>query len=258
MDLSERQRTSGARHPWEQARAQFFDRLAADVVRPGRPVAWLDVGAGDAWLGIQIADSLPSGSSMVCWDVNYTDEDLATLATDAPTIEFTVERPVGRADVISLLDVLEHVDDDVALLRSLVEQNLADDGVVIISVPAYQQLFTAHDTALAHHRRYSPEQCRRVITACGLRVAREGGLFSTLLAPRAVQKGLERLKGPASPDAPSSEPGVDQHGVGGWGGGPMITRTMTAVLNADAAASRWVSSRGRVLPGLSYWAVCRT
>ena len=250
MDLSERRGSAETRHPWEQARARFFEGLAARLVRPSVPVAWLDVGAGDAWLGMHIADSLPTGSSMVCWDVNYSDDDLATLAAEAPALRFTTDQPTDRADVISLLDVLEHVDDDVALLTSLVEQNLADDGVVIVSVPAYQQLFTAHDTALAHHRRYSPAQCRRVIESCGLRVDEEGGLFSTLLAPRAVQKGLERVRSP--------RPAADESiGVGGWTGGPLLTKTMTLALNADAAVSRWISARGRVLPGLSYWAICR-
>jgi hypothetical protein len=252
VDLSERQKKTGTsaetRHPWEQARAQFFEGLADRLIHHAVPVAWLDVGAGDAWLGMHIAGSLPAGSSLVCWDVNYTDDDLAALAAEAPALRFTTEQPTERADVISLLDVLEHVDDDVALLASLVDQNLAADGLVIVSVPAYQQLFTAHDTALAHHRRYSPAQCRRVSEACGLRVDEEGGLFSTLLAPRAVQKGLERLRRPATDEA---------MGVGGWNGGPLLTTTMTAVLNADAAASRWISSRGRILPGLSYWAVCR-
>ena len=252
MDLSERRGTAGTRHPWEQARAQFFDRLTNQVVQPGRPVAWLDVGAGDAWLGTRIADTLPTGSSMVCWDVNYSPDDIETLSREAPEVAFVTQQPPTRADVISLLDVLEHVDDDVGLLRSLVEGNLATDGRVIISVPAYQQLFTAHDTALAHHRRYSPAQCRRVIAAAGLRVEHDGGLFSTLLAPRAVEKALERLRPPAAGGADGPV------GVGSWNGGPVLTRTMTVVLNADAAASRWMSKRGHVLPGLSYWAVCRT
>jgi Methyltransferase domain len=250
VDLSERQGTSDARHPWEQARARFFDRLTNSIIRPEQPVEWLDVGAGDAWLGMQIADSLPAGSSMICWDVNYSADDIETLTLDAPGVVFTAERPTGHADVISLLDVLEHVEDDVGLLRPLVEQHLAADGVVIVSVPAYQGLFTAHDTALAHHRRYSPRQCRAVLQACGLRVDEQGGLFSTLLAPRAAQKALERFR------TPGDQTG-EQAGVGGWNGGSMLTRSMTFVLNADAAASRWVSRHGHVLPGLSYWAVCR-
>jgi hypothetical protein len=249
VDLSERQAASATRHPWEQARARFFERLVDDIIHPAAPVAWLDVGAGDAWLGTQIADSLPAGSSMVCWDINYTAADIETLEATAPDVHFTAQQPTERADVISLLDVLEHVDDDAALLGQLVEQNLAPDGVVIVSVPAYQRLFTSHDTALAHHRRYSPDQCRAVIRSCGLRIDEDGGLFSSLLGPRAAQATLERLR---------SSPAVDdQAGVGGWSGGRMITKSMTSVLNADAAASRWASKQGWLLPGLSYWAVCR-
>ena len=248
MDLSERQAASATRHPWEQARARFFERLVDDIIHPGAPIAWLDVGAGDAWLGMQIADSLPPGSSMVCWDINYTADDIESLEASAQDVRFTAQQPTDRADVISLLDVLEHVEDDVGLLGLLVEQNLAPNGVVIVSVPAYQRLFTSHDTALAHHRRYSPDQCRAVIRSCGLRIDQDGGLFSSLLGPRTAQAALERVR---------TSPAVEQAGVGGWSGGPVITKAMTSVLNADAAASRWMSGRGWLLPGLSYWAVCR-
>ncbi len=275
MDLSERRADVAnrrphrhpQRHPWEQARARFFHalahelagELAGELADPTRGLRWLDVGAGDAWLGVQLADELPPGSTMTCWDVNYSADDLEQLTATSPGIRFTAERPDMHADVISLLDVLEHVDDDVGLLRTIVHDNLTDDGVVIVSVPAYQGLFTAHDTALAHYRRYSPDQCRALLRAGGLRVDAEGGLFSTLLVPRAAQAGLERARSTHAVDRRTGAGGVGGGvgGVGGWSGGPLLTRAITTVLTADIAASRWVSGHGRLLPGLSYWAVAR-
>ena len=41
----------------------------------------------------------------------------------------------------------------------IVDTMMAEHGWILVSVPAYQSLFTSHDTALKHYRRYSPVQC---------------------------------------------------------------------------------------------------
>ena len=84
----------------------------------------------------------------------------------------------------------------------------------------------------------------------GERAARRSGRWAvhSLLAPRALQKGLERLRR-------AEHRRVDRcRRVERWAD---VTKTMTSALDADAAASRWLSARGHLLPGLSYWAVCR-
>ena len=65
--------------------------------------------------------------------------------------------PCGRGcRVILLMDVLEHVDDDVGLLRAYAEP--ARPGTrFIVSVPAFSWLWSAHDEFLEHRRRYTPQ-----------------------------------------------------------------------------------------------------
>ncbi len=55
-----------------------------------------------------------------------------------------------------MLDVIEHVEDDVGFVRDVVDGSLAPGGWVLVSVPAYQSLFSSHDRALKHFRRYAP------------------------------------------------------------------------------------------------------
>jgi SAM-dependent methyltransferase len=73
--------------------------------------------------------------------------------------------PVGaQVDLALLMDVLEHVPDDRAVLREAAS-HLAPGGHVFITVPAGEWLFSAHDRFLGHYRRYSRESLRATIAA---------------------------------------------------------------------------------------------
>ncbi|MEM6452782.1 MAG: class I SAM-dependent methyltransferase [Cyanobacteria bacterium P01_D01_bin.105] len=65
-------------------------------------------------------------------------------------------------DTIIMLDVLEHIKDDVAVLRRLARM-LAPDGTLIIKVPALESLYNSLDEAVGHHRRYTPETLRTAL-----------------------------------------------------------------------------------------------
>ena len=248
MDLSERK--SGdmtTRHPWETARADFFSIVARrSLVREDR-VSWLDVGAGDSWLALRLLDELPNGSAMTCWDQNFKEADLGQLRTSNPDVTFVEEQPEALFDVVSLLDVLEHVENDEEFLASVIEGCLLPGGLVIFSVPAYGSLYTRHDTALGHFRRYEPSGIRSVLRRAGLTILEDGGLFTSLLPVRVGEAAVERLS------RWNSEP----TGVGAWGGGPMATKAIRRILVADSRLSLWLAERSMRLPGLSYWAVCQ-
>jgi hypothetical protein len=192
---------------------------------------------------------------VVCFDRNYTDDDLARLETAAATgVSYTRESPARRFDAVLLLDVLEHVLDDGAFLTSVVSDNLVPSpgGRVLISVPAWPALYTEHDRALLHHRRYTPAACRALIAAAGLEVIRGGGLFHGLLPIRALgamrEAAVRRLgRAPAPPKL-----------LGEWKGGRLLSAIVEGALAADTAMSRQLARAGISVPGLSYWALCKT
>jgi len=72
-------------------------------------------------------------------------------------------------DLIALFDVLEHTDDDRAALSSLVSR-LNPGGSMFLTVPAFQRLFSPHDTLHHHHRRYSRSELMTKIENAGLKV----------------------------------------------------------------------------------------
>ena len=240
MDLRERSEHQG-RHPWERARARYFGALVAEHTAGCRIARLLDVGAGDDWLARELLHALGAQAEVVGWDVHYTPEDLAAPAPAG--LSRTAMAPAGTFDVVTALDVLEHVDDEDAFLRDQVAARLAPGGIAVVSVPAYQALFGDHDRMLEHRRRYRPAVLRATVGR-HLRIIDQGSLFTSLLLPRLVQAGLER----------AGRHG-DATGVGAWTGGPRLTALLERVLLADAAAGRRLGRWGWPVPGLSTWVV---
>jgi SAM-dependent methyltransferase len=108
---------------------------------------------------------------------------LGRAVGDAPLPELTGV-PDRSYDLIALLDVLEHVDDRPESLKRIATK-LAPDGKILVTVPAYQWMWSAHDRAHHHKLRYSKKGLRRDAEAAGLEV-RKLGYFNSLLFPIAA------------------------------------------------------------------------
>ncbi|BCM90617.1 demethylmenaquinone methyltransferase [Abditibacteriota bacterium] len=89
----------------------------------------------------------------------------------------------GCADCVTMMDVLEHLRDD-KLALSEVSRILKPGGALILTVPAYGHLWSAHDEALHHFRRYEKYQLRARLREAGLRVDKLSFAMS-LLPPAA-------------------------------------------------------------------------
>jgi SAM-dependent methyltransferase len=92
-------------------------------------------------------------------------------------------------DLIVMLDVLEHIDDDEKSLYVL--KNWANiNGKLLITVPAYQFLWTKHDEQHHHKRRYTAKKLRKIVENNGWKV-NYISYFNTFLFPLAL---VDRLK----------------------------------------------------------------
>lgn len=78
--------------------------------------------------------------------------------------------PNDTYSLIAILDVLEHTPDDAAFLAKL-HQVLTKNGALIITVPAFQFLWSEHDVEHHHYRRYSKRSLRKVLEAHGFEVS---------------------------------------------------------------------------------------
>jgi len=163
----------------------------------------LDVGAGSAVFSKMLIDEGLAGHA-TCIDPAYEKDFVGVRRTDK--IDYLRSVDLVDADTVLMIDVIEHVDDDVALMRDYAER--ARPGTrFLISAPAFQFLWSSHDEFLDHKRRYTLASLKHAVEAAGLAPVEMryffGLLFPAAAAMRMAEKTTE-TKGASShlKDAP--------------------------------------------------------
>lgn len=99
-------------------------------------------------------------------------------------------------DLITTLDVLEHIENDENMLL-LIKKYLKPTGFILISVPAYQFLWSEHDEALEHFRRYTASGLIKKITTAGFQpVYKTYAItfaFPIIVAYRLLKKTVKKI-----------------------------------------------------------------
>ena len=107
--------------------------------------------------------------------------------------------PDRSYDLIGAFDVIEHIDDDVAALASIAEK-LKPTGKFVMTVPAHQWMWSAHDVVNHHKRRYSKRGLKALIEGSPMKLERVG-YFNSLLFPLAVaQRAASKVRGAENAD----------------------------------------------------------
>jgi SAM-dependent methyltransferase len=163
-------RTDGHWYYVSKGRAllQFLEGRHADEV--------LDVGAGSGFFS-RLLLRAGVAEKAVCVDTAYAADRMEL--SDGKPMRFVREARTVSQDLILMMDVIEHVDDDVGLIRQYTD-GMPRQGTVLIAVPAYKFLWSGHDVFLEHKRRYTRASLHRAIEAAGLTVVRTRFFFSLL------------------------------------------------------------------------------
>lgn len=171
-------------HWWYVARRRILhDLIARDVPLPEN-ARILEIGCGTG----HNFDMLRAFGRLDAIEVDAEARALASRRLGQAVASAPLPELSGIPDrayhLIALLDVLEQVDDDRAALASIAAK-LAAGGRILVTVPAYAWMWSAHDVVHHHKRRYSKRGLRRVIEAAGLKAERIG-YFNSLLFPLAA------------------------------------------------------------------------
>jgi SAM-dependent methyltransferase len=165
-------------------------RAMLDVLGDVRADEVLDVGAGSGVFSRLLLDEHRCVRA-TCVDPAYSDAALAD--THDPRMVRRRELAEPTQPLVLMMDVLEHVDDDVALLMHYT-RHLPPHGRVLVSVPAFQALWSGHDDFLEHRRRYTRSSLERVVRAAGLDVLRTRYFYGLLLPLAAATRWWDRLR----------------------------------------------------------------
>jgi 2-polyprenyl-3-methyl-5-hydroxy-6-metoxy-1,4-benzoquinol methylase len=189
MDIKESAllRENAADHWYYRSKSQAVERL----LRGADARTVLDVGAGSGFFSRHLLAN-SAATEAWCVDRNYAAD--SDIVENGKNIHF--RRAVGQldADLVLLMDVIEHVDDDLGLLREYVAK-AAQRATFLISVPAFQFMWSGHDVFLEHKRRYTLSALERVVQAAGLRVIHSTYFFAGIFPAAAMSRLPRRLFG---------------------------------------------------------------
>ncbi|MCL1929549.1 class I SAM-dependent methyltransferase [Candidatus Saccharibacteria bacterium] len=241
MDLLESKLSkSKNRHPWEISRAQNILRLL-EKIDIGNVV---DIGAGDKFFLGQIRNRVKGQLAAV--DLNYRQNKI--VKDEVLCLKQTKDIPKfkGADNVYLLMDVLEHIEDDVGFLKPIV-QGARPKNTFLITVPAFQPLFSQHDAFVKHYRRYNRQQLLAVLKKSDLDVQSCHYFYASLLAPRVLTKIFER------------DIQKKQFGTANWRFSPQhwLTGLLVLILNLDFLFCKILAKFRIYLPGLSLVAICQ-
>jgi hypothetical protein len=152
--------------------------IVAGVAEERGAVAVADIGAGSGMLGDRLAHTHEN--------LRYRFDELSP-ALDAALIErwgdesrIGPEEIIGADTVVAMLDVIEHIEDDVGALREW-HARMEVGTRLVVTVPALQWAFSQWDIDLGHFRRYSRRTLRRSLESAGFSVERCDYLFPEML-----------------------------------------------------------------------------
>ncbi len=181
------------------ARTRYRLALRWLQFRPGTPQRVLDVGAGN---GAFMSEALKRNPTLDIYGAEFAQ---AAIDIAHPLVRNRIARcnlqgqePLpwgGNFDVVTCMEVLEHLQDDTLAFRHIAEA-MAPGGRLLITVPAWQSKWGPQDEMAGHVRRYEPESLSRLVTDGGLRVLRMkcwGGAMTSLYLGTADRVGPDNV-----------------------------------------------------------------
>lgn len=157
-------------HFWIRHRNAVIDRHFGSIIRRSELIG--EIGCGNGLILTHIAKTYKKA-------VDGLDLNLSALQL-CPTIPGTLyvydiltlnPKMVNKYDLILLIDVLEHIEDEIKFLVAA-HEHLKPGGFLILGVPMRQHLFSAYDRAVGHYRRYSTNYLKSVVLASGFQIHR--------------------------------------------------------------------------------------
>lgn len=178
------------RHWWFRWRYELITDLIRGLGLGPNPRI-LDAGCGTGQMLTRLeslgrAVGLDSSAEAVAFAASRGARRLVRGSINAPPF------PVGSFDCVVVLDVIEHVDDDLGMLSSL-RNVVRPGGAVIVTVPAFRALWSDHDVINQHKRRYNATELRELLDCAGLEIHRLTYCNSALCLPVLAMRTLRNV-----------------------------------------------------------------
>lgn len=238
MDLKEVNILNNYRHPWELSRRDSFLKI---LKKNGINTQYADIGAGDLFF----AKSLKQITNQPVYAVDHLYCKTTSNIEGVILIRDMNDIPKNR-DFLLLMDIFEHVEDDRSFWVFL-KDKLNDGGRVLITVPAFQFLYSPHDKFLNHYRRYDYSRIAALL-GNDFKIEEAFYFYTTLFFIRFIERILSIFKK------------IDSSlRVSNWrySDSSIITVIIKCILDIDFIVNRYLSRISIKLPGISLCIICK-
>src|SRR5258707_9100523 len=157
------------RHWYSRSKASALRRAVGGL----KPKHILDVGAGSGFFSRHLLAETEAQSAL-CVDIGYERERDDGVA--GKPVLYRRDTGPTDCDLVLMMDVLEHVDDDRGLLCHYAAK-VPPGAQLLVTVPAFGFLWSGHDVFLEHKRRYRLGEIEAVLRDAGLEVMRGSYYF---------------------------------------------------------------------------------
>jgi methionine biosynthesis protein MetW len=225
------------KHWWFASRTRALLAMM-DPILPGRDLRLLDVGCGAGNMihhlsrygqvkGVEIDPRPVAIAHQRGYDVDQGDATQGLAYDDA------------SFDTVSALDVIEHNEDDMSILREM-HRVLKPGGHAVITVPAFMWLWSHNDDINAHLRRYTVGELRRRLQEAGFRIRRMT-YNNFFVFPMAVALIVLRRGSDSEPELASHHLSQDEYQVEMEPASPPVNAVLTVVGWVEAQLLRLLS-----------------
>jgi SAM-dependent methyltransferase len=211
---------------WFVSRRRILSRVLRDALPHGDDREVLDAGCGTG-INLSLLKSFGRVTGIDCSPdaIRFCAErgHRDVIQGDLRSLDL----PDARFDLVTALDVIEHIDDDAATVREMVRVT-KPGGHLLITVPAFPGLWSDHDEINHHRRRYRSAELRSLVEAAGCGIVKfscmNTVLFPLAYAVRTYQQLRRRLFGPPA-HGPRTD-FVDYH--------PVVNRALGSIFSSEA------------------------
>lgn len=188
-----------AKHWWFVGRRRYISSLISGVFNKREPIYLCEMGCGSGGNFEMLADfgkvdamEMDDKAFQRAKHKGMKIDNIKNVKNGWLPDNITIERSY---DAVIALDVIEHIEDDTASLKAIMA-HIKPEGYLFITVPAYQWLWSPHDDANHHKRRYTKSLLIDTVEQAGYRVT-YCGYFNTLLFPLTlIVRLLQKLSPP--------------------------------------------------------------
>lgn len=189
----------------EKSRDFFWNRLRWELISKhlpnGAQYELVDVGAGPGFLGDFLSERRPQVEYRFIEPLEGLEQSLVDKFGGEANLRQS--ESFGAARYVTLLDVLEHQEDDREFLAELAGK-MESGATLLLTVPAMPWLWSNWDESLGHYRRYTKDALRQAVESLPLELVEQSYLFPELIPFGLLRRVRMRANGEAA-DAAGAE-----------------------------------------------------